>query len=75
MKVTIGDLYDELGKRIKENDDWYRDLFITHVECSDFTGVVSNVKPENKLLYLSIIAQSKNGDYTDCINNFDKKEK
>ena len=59
MKLTIGDLYKELGKQIYNNPDGFEDLIITDVECSSTVGVQTGVKPEDRLQKLRITAVSK----------------
>ena len=65
MKLTIGDLYKTLEKRISEG---FEDLIITDVQCLSLVGVQTGVKPENRLLNLRITAVSKDDNLATFID-------
>ena len=75
MKVTIGDLYDELGKRIAENGDWFRDMII--ISTTYHSKVLNcNQLPydyNDNLWYLDILAISEDGKLMTVINEFNNK--
>lgn len=78
MKLTIGDLYEDLGKIISDAPELYKDLIITDVVCVTTVGIQSGVKVEDRLHSLQITAVSQDGNFMMFINplksNYEEQE-